>query len=128
MHAHARTHARHYHAQAAYLIGAGAKSYFACSDGWTVTAGWEPKDRWAEYDYPLGEPTGPALRRLRTAVRPGAGWAVGGGGGVENECGGPIRTKLLKREWDNACDLGIGTRRNFGWQGMHILEQRQGHW
>eukprot|EP00037_Helgoeca_nana_P031329 m.398892 g.398892 ORF g.398892 m.398892 type:complete len:174 (+) comp28375_c1_seq8:4605-5126(+) len=56
---------------AAYLIGAGANSYFACSDGWTVTAGWEPEDRWAEYDYPLGEPTGPALRRLRTTVKGG---------------------------------------------------------
>lgn len=37
---------RHSNTQAAYLVGAGAKSYFGCSDGWTVTEGWLPDDRW----------------------------------------------------------------------------------
>ena len=48
----------------AFLIGAGTRAYFACSDGWAVNDGWSKEQRPAEYDYPLGAPLGLAKRTV----------------------------------------------------------------
>merc|ERR1712137_745038 len=49
---------------AAFLIGAGERSYYQCIVGWNektdpVAEVWRP-----EYDRPLGEPAGPAVKTL----------------------------------------------------------------
>lgn len=48
----------------AFLVGAGTRSYFACTDGWQVDQGWSRKQRPAEYDRPLGRPLGIATRTV----------------------------------------------------------------
>ena len=47
---------------AAFLIGASSEAYFACTDGWLLSQGWEKSQRFQEYDYLLGEPRGPAVQ------------------------------------------------------------------
>ena len=46
----------------AFLIGAGSRAYFACTDGWQIDQGWNSTQRAAEYDQPLGPPVGSATR------------------------------------------------------------------
>ena len=55
---------------AAFLIGASSKAYFACTDGWLLSQGWEKSQRFQEYDFLLGEPRGPAVQtRLPGGIR-----------------------------------------------------------
>lgn len=53
----------------AFLIGAGRMSYFACSQGWSIQS--DPIEHaWhSEYEKPLGEPTGPAVKDGKTYRR-----------------------------------------------------------
>eukprot|EP00051_Salpingoeca_urceolata_P009001 m.110546 g.110546 ORF g.110546 m.110546 type:complete len:386 (-) comp16053_c0_seq2:194-1351(-) len=45
---------------AGFLVAAHNKSYYACTNGWNVQAGW---DQWrVEYDFELGDPLGAAQR------------------------------------------------------------------
>ncbi len=46
---------------AAFLIGANKYSYYACSTGWIWPDDWNVW--WPEYDKPLGEPLGPAVKK-----------------------------------------------------------------
>ena len=50
---------------AAFLIGASEYSYYACTNGWGYRDGWS---KWSpDYDRPLGQPNG-------TAVKTKTGW------------------------------------------------------
>lgn len=64
----------------AFLVGAGVRSYFACTDGWLVSAGWSRSQRAKEYDYPLGAPLGKATRStvvIRSAAENGVPGSTG---------------------------------------------------
>ena len=52
----------------AFLVGAGSRAYFACTDGWQVAQGWSRKQRPAEYDRPLGPPLGAATRTVHSGT------------------------------------------------------------
>ena len=59
---------------AAFLIGATAYDYYACTKSWGFSQGW---DKWsADYDRPLGVPTG-------AAVRTATGWRRAFASGTE---------------------------------------------